>query len=283
MTANAKARTVQVLRFLREFDQIRNKPLRHVRQRVSSEEHERRGFIAGDAYHFQGDERDVMFLSVVEAPGAHRPAVLNRRTDQQRFSVAASRARDQMWLVHSIDAATFHPGDMRARLLTHYGQPDQRARTWRSVEEILRDDRYYFQRLVARQIVDRGYRARAEVRVGRYRIDLVIDGERDSLAVECDGERWHTLDSHRDDVARQITLERLGWKFLRIRGGQYFRDPDRALDPPWRRLHDLGIQPAHHEANEDPAGLGAEIIGGAARTAGSRACRDRCRTGGREA
>lgn len=253
-----KEATLGVISLLGE-DQARA-ILDRVRRRVPPEELERRAFIAGDAYHFQGDERDVMFLSLVEAPAARRPAVLNRRTDQQRFNVAASRARDQMWLVHSIDAAEFHPEDMRARLLTHFGQADQRARNWRAVEEILRHDTHYFQRLVAKQIIDRGYRARAEVRVGQYRIDLVVDGESDSLAVECDGERWHTIDTHRDDVARQITLERLGWKFLRIRGGQYFRDPDGALTPLWRRLNDLGIQAANHRSSEVPEAPAAEIL-----------------------
>ena len=46
---------------------------------------------------------------------------------------------------------------------------------------------------------------RAEVEVGHYRIDLVIDGENDSLAIECDGERWHTLDNLAEDAARHQT------------------------------------------------------------------------------
>jgi very-short-patch-repair endonuclease len=237
-----------------------------VRQLVPVEELDRRQFVAGDAYHFQGDERDVMFLSLVEGPGAHKPAVLNRRTDQQRFNVAASRARDQMWIVHSIDAAAFHPEDMRGRLLTHFAGGDRRDRNWREIDEILRDpERYHFQRLVAQRIIDRGYRLRAEVRVGQYRIDFVIDGDADSLAVECDGERWHTLDTHRDDVARQMLLERIGWKFFRVRGGEYFRDPERALAPLWRRLEDLGIRPPTDGPAVARTDLVSELLGTAAR------------------
>ena len=112
-----------------------------VRQLVPIEELDRRQFVAGDAYHFQGDERDVMFLSLVEAPGTQTPAVLNRRPDQQRFNVAASRARDQIWIVHSIDAVAFHPEDMRGRLLTHFAAGDRRDRNWRKVDEILQDRR----------------------------------------------------------------------------------------------------------------------------------------------
>ena len=237
-----------------------------VRLLVPVEALDRRQFVAGDAYHFQGDERDVMFLSVVESPGTHAPAVLNRRADQQRFNVAASRSRDQMWIVHSLDAAAFNAGDMRARLLTHFSAGDRRDRNWREVDEVLEDpERYFFQRLVARQIIDRGYRLRAEVRVGQYRIDLVVDGDADSLAVECDGERWHTLETHRDDVARQMLLERIGWKFYRVRGGEYFRDPERALASLWRRLEDLGIRPSTEGPAIQRADLVSELLAAAAR------------------
>jgi len=234
--------------------------LERVRALVPPEELDRRAFIAGDAYHFQGDEREVMFLSLVEAPSERRPAVLNRRPDQQRFNVAASRARDQMWIVHSVDASHFHPDDMRARLLAHYAHRDDQARNWRDVSEVLRGERYYFQRLVAQQLIQRGYRVRAEVPVGQYRIDLVVDGESESLAVECDGERWHTLDTHREDVARQMTLERLGWEFFRVRGGHYFRDPERALAPLWRRFDELGITPVAGESANNNVAVADEIL-----------------------
>lgn len=231
-----------------------------VRELVTAEDLERRNFIVGDAYHFQGDERDVMFLSTVESPSGQAPATLNKRADQQRFNVAASRARNQMWIVHSIDAGQLNPEDMRARLLSHYALTDHRDRNWKEVDDLLSDrERYYFQRLVANRIIDRGYRVRAEVEVGHYRIDLVIDGDQRSLAVECDGERWHTLDNLSDDVARQMTLERLGWKFARIRGGEFFRDPDRALQSLWSRLTELGITPIASESTNGQSNLVEEI------------------------
>lgn len=231
-----------------------------VRELVAAEELERRNFVVGDAYHFQGDERDVMFLSTVESPSGQTPAVLNKRADQQRFNVAASRARDQMWIVHSIDAGQLNPEDMRARLLSHYGLTDQREQNWKEVDELLSDhERFYFQRLVANRIIDRGYRVRAEVEVGHCRIDLVVDGDQGSLAVECDGDRWHTLDNLSDDVARQMTLERLGWKFARIRGGEFFRNPDQSLQSLWMRLIELGITPQSSEASELHNNLADEI------------------------
>ncbi len=66
--------------------------------------------------------------------------------------------------------------------------------------------------------------------VGHFRIGMVVEGEGDArLAVECDGDRYCSLDSLAEDAARQSILERLGWQFVRIRGTAFYRDPDAAL------------------------------------------------------
>jgi len=41
---------------------------RHLKDRLGEQEMLRREIICGDAYAFQGDERDVMFMSMVAAP-----------------------------------------------------------------------------------------------------------------------------------------------------------------------------------------------------------------------
>ena len=62
---------------------------------------EQRRLICGDAYAFQGDERHIVFLSMVAAPGETRIGALSNDSARQRFNVAASRAQDQLWLFHS--------------------------------------------------------------------------------------------------------------------------------------------------------------------------------------
>ena len=61
--------------------------------------------------------------------------------------------------------------------------------------------------------------------------------------VECDGDRFHSIETVADDMARQAVLERVGWRFVRIRGSQFFRDPDSAMKPVFETLSELGIQP----------------------------------------
>ena len=176
----------------------------HVLQFVAEPELDRRDFLVGDAYHFQGDERDVMFLSVVEADNSPRFATLNKQADLQRFNVAASRAKNQLWIVHSVDPAALHAEDMRGRLLRYFASEEHRRQNAQAIEDVLTDrEKYYFQRQVAERILARGYRLRAEVPVGKFRIDLVVDGAHDHLAVECDGDRWHTAETAHEDASRQ--------------------------------------------------------------------------------
>ena len=57
---------------------------------LGAEETEHRQIVCGDAYAFQGDERDVMFLSMVSAPREGRSVVAMTDADaQRRFNVAA--------------------------------------------------------------------------------------------------------------------------------------------------------------------------------------------------
>ena len=44
-------------------------------------------------------------------------------------------------------------------------------------------------------------------------------------------------------MARQRDLERAGWQFVRIRGGDFYRDRGKATEPLWSELDRLGIKP----------------------------------------
>lgn len=199
-----------------------------------------RRISCGDAYYFQGDQRDVVFLSMVEAKGEHMIATLNKRNDLRRFNVAASRARNQKWLFYSIDPGDLHPEDVRARLISYCCNPHRVQEKFDNLEELCESE---FERRVLRDLLARGYRVQPQVRAGNYRIDLVVYGMNDYLAIECDGEKSHPLEKWEEDWQRQLVLERAGWKFHRIRGSTYFRDPERAVSDVVRALEAAGILP----------------------------------------
>jgi very-short-patch-repair endonuclease len=207
----------------------------------------------GNASAFQGDERDVMFLGCVYAPfdvdGApRRPSPFSSVPDQQIINVAASRARDQVWVFHSFALSDLGETDMRRRYLDHLSRPAE-DQIGTGLGEVPVDERVepfdsLFEQRVYRALHERGYRVRPQYRAGRYRIDLVVEGGTRRLAVECDGDAYHTEENAPDDAARQRELERVGWTFVRIRGSRFFRDPQGALNPLWKQLEAMGIEPA---------------------------------------
>jgi len=205
--------------------------------RLSPAEIEKRRVVCGDAYAFQGDERDVIFLSMVAAPN-ERIGALVRGPDQRRFNVAASRARDQVVLFHTATLNDLHPDCMRHKLLKYYSNP---ARQTQDID--LSRCESQFEGKVCLAIANKGYKVIPQYRVAGYRIDLVVEGTKNQLAVECDGDEWHGIEQYEGNVARQRVLERCGWRFWRIRGSEYYRNPEDSLKSLWRTLSEMGIQP----------------------------------------
>jgi len=146
-----------------------------------------------------------------------------------------------MWCVRSISPDELHPDDVRGRFVRYCQNPARVDDATSQAEDRFDSD---FERDVYRHLIARGYRVKVQHRVGRFRIDLVVEGRRGRLAVELDGDAYHGPDRWEADRNRQAILERLGWTFHRIRGSAYYRDPDAALTGLWDRLENLGIRPA---------------------------------------
>jgi very-short-patch-repair endonuclease len=93
-------------------------------------------------------------------------------------------------------------------------------------------------------LLSRGYLVTPQHRVGNLRIDLVVRGGGRKLAIECDGDKFHGPDQWEDDLRRQNVLERLGWRFWRVRGSSFYRDPEAAMARLWPLLDELHIHPS---------------------------------------
>lgn len=232
-----------------------------LRRFMDPAEIDRRRIRCGNSAQFQGDERQVMFLSVVSAVAEKRPLPLMAAgandSFKKRVNVAASRARDQMWVVHSLQPdVDLQPEDLRRRLIEHARDPENLA-TGLSKKEGQAESE--FERQVLRRLYSAGYQVTPQWRVGAYRIDMVVEGSGKRLAVECDGDRWHPAEKIAEDMARQAILERLGWRFVRIRGSVFFRNPDRALKPVFERLNALGIKPEGAETPDPDSRMDDEV------------------------
>jgi very-short-patch-repair endonuclease len=233
--------------------------------RIGVQKMQERGIVCGDAYAFQGDERDVIFLSMVAAVSAagderHRIGTLSKESDKRRFNVAASRAKDQMWLFHSVMLEDLSQFCFRRRILEYCLDPRVGADSVGdlSIHELrkkaLESNRYasrppmpfdsWFEIDVFLRLVDRGFRVIPQYELAGKRIDLLVEGMRGRLAVECDGDQWHGLEQWGADVDRQRMLERCGLNFWRVRGSTFYRDQEVALSSLWQELERFGVRPA---------------------------------------
>lgn len=80
---------------------------------------------------------------------------------------------------------------------------------------------------------------------------MVIQYGDKKVALECDGERFHTSDNLNNDLARQAILERLGWRFIRIRGSEYYRYPEQTMKNVMNSLMKHGIHPSFEDIESD--------------------------------
>ena len=211
-----------------------------VRRSCSATELLHRKFECGDARTFQGSERDIMFLSLVVDPDNSK-AVSGNMFDQ-RFNVAASRARDRMYLVRSVTASQISDKDLRLTLLSHFDKPIVSDKA--DADNLIDLCESGFERDVYSHLAACGYRVIPQVKIGAYRIDMVVEGLGDTrLAIECDGDEYHGPDRWSQDMNRQRVLERAGWTFWRCFASTWSLRKEEVFGELVERLSAMGISP----------------------------------------
>lgn len=189
----------------------------------------------------QGDERDVILLSIGYARDAQGKlslnfGPLNRIGGERRLNVAITRAKNKITLVSSIvasDIATARSEGVRLlrEYLDYAASGGERLQGDSYTREIqfnspFEEDVYY---TLKQHSALRSYTIRTQVGCSGYRIDFAIarnncPGEF-LLGIECDGASYHSSPTARDrDRLRQQVLERLGWRIHRIWSTEWFRN-----------------------------------------------------------
>jgi very-short-patch-repair endonuclease len=200
----------------------------------------RHRIVCGDSATLQGDERDIVFISMIA--DRNRKQSQTAMQYQQRFNVALSRARDRMILVRSITEEELNPNDLKARVISHFRDP--MPDTVNPSAQLIELCESPFERVIFTALVERGYRVIPQVGSLGFSIDMVVEGDGGRrLAVECDGDRYHGPERWADDMRRQRILERVGWIFWRCFGSNYNIDPEGALDDLIQTLERMEIKP----------------------------------------
>ena len=230
-------------------------------------EYQERRIVCGNAAQFQGDERDVIFLSLVEdCPDGEQLALRTAEAFVKRFNVAASRARNQMWVVHSLDPENdLKEGDLRRDLIEHCLDPKKTIAKLQEAVEIERsiptdDPEYRYQYRIRRGLEKAGYRVVTDVVVGNYQLDLVVEGKGGRVAITCDGANEHPPERLARSLEREAVLERLGWRFLRARASSYYLDPEKTVDWVLERLEEMELEPPEKGAASEAESHGQELL-----------------------
>lgn len=226
-----------------------------INKRIPAPLRERHQIQVGSPASFQGDERHVILLSMVTTDP---PRIAGgARSERQAYNVAASRAQDQMMLFYSVPPDRLKKEDLRLNLLAYMDNPPAALAESDDIGEVSSEVlqkpfESLFEQHVYLHLRERGYHVVPQYPAGSKRIDLVVVGARGRLAVECDGDRYHsTPEQIRHDQQRDRELQRVGWKFWRVRESEFRFDPDEALSGLWEELNRLAIHPATQESFRD--------------------------------
>ena len=205
---------------------------RLLRSKLTENVYQSRQILCGNPSYFQGDERDVIFISLVDTPKEDGTALSVRREGYnelyaKRYNVAASRARDQLWVVHSLNPDTDLKGDdIRLSLINHAADPASTAAALEKKHPAVLSD---MEEAVSAALAEAGYSMVSRQRVGSYIVGLTCEGKGGRLAIECDGDNDADAQTIVAELNKQSVLERLGWRFLRLRASEYYRDPNTFL------------------------------------------------------
>ena len=176
-------------------------------EQLNPAEIEKRRLICGSPYSFQGDQRHIMFISMIIAISDDRrkPAALVTDMFKKRLNVAASRSPVQVFLFHSIRIKELQPRLLRRRLLEHYysrptsgpiagcGEPRCPCQDCFAGRSQGRPAARELSTVGSRSMFTcifrtKGYRVIEQFPINEYRIDMVIEGAKNKLALECDGD-----------------------------------------------------------------------------------------------
>jgi hypothetical protein len=224
--------------------------------------------IIEDSPKFQGDERDVMLISLGVALDSEKlksnenakPRSIvddeNIKDDFKKINVALSRAKEQMILFHSVKSEDLKSNDFRLKILSFFYNETKVPKLFELPEDESERDTYnrpkpfdsWFEYDVASELINKGFQyiqpqykvkedetfynhhSQKETYVN-FKLDLVVSNNGKMIAIECDGDPFHSLpEDVAYDVERQEFLQRVGWKVHRILYSAYKRNPSEEIE-----------------------------------------------------
>ncbi len=167
----------------------------------------------GTAHTFQGDERDIMILSLTIAPNSHFQSLIFAQKPNL-FNVAITRARKKL-----ICFVSKKPENIERGLLRRFLEYIQAYKKEVKAQEIASNNEYNNKQEaeIATYFEKEGYKVISNFKSAGFNINLVISKDETTVAVELDG----VTKPEGNEITKQATLERCGWKVIRITAREF--------------------------------------------------------------
>jgi very-short-patch-repair endonuclease len=227
-------------------------------------------FFVKNLENIQGDERDVIFLSVTYAKGKdgklrYNFGPINGENGWRRLNVLTTRARQRMVVFSSMRGDDINPASAGTRgplLLRDFLLYAERGHLDAPRPDAETEAGALFEREVAAELERRGLRIQTKVGVAGYRIDIgVLDDElpgRFVCGVECDGASYRDAQTARDrDRLRAQVLGERGWEIHRVWSVDWFKDQGGQVERLVRLIEESRVR-AKEKAEADAAAASAE-------------------------
>ena len=220
-------------------------------------------FFVKNLENIQGDERDVIFVSVGYGKNesgymAMNFGPLSNDGGERRLNVLDHPARQCCAVFSSIRADDIDPARRRPAAQGPSKTFLKYAETGLLDTGLAagRDHDSEFERQVARAVEGRGFHVVPQVGVAGFYIDLaVVDPQapgRYLLGIECDGANYHRSRSARDrDRLRAAVLEDRGWVLHRVWSTDWFHRPEEELRKVLAAIERAKIEWAGRSPGED--------------------------------
>jgi superfamily I DNA and/or RNA helicase len=205
--------------------------------------HENANLFVKNIERIQGDERDVIFISIGYGKAVNSASEsinfgpLTQNGGDKRLNVLISRAKHSCHVFSSI-----HYHDIPTTNVSNLGVQKLKIFLKYAETKIMdvpmitgADYDSEFERDVANSLAKLGYAVDCQVGSSGFRIDLAVrnkDREGEYLCgIECDGATYHrSLIARERDRIRQEILESRGWRILRIWSTDWFKSKDKELE-----------------------------------------------------
>ncbi|MEL1263236.1 AAA domain-containing protein [Pseudoxanthomonas putridarboris] len=227
--------------------------LRLEREFVREDDDQFNGLFVKNLENVQGDERDVIILSICYAPGPDGRMLMNfgpinQRGGEKRLNVIFSRARHRMAVVSTIQAEAItnmhNDGAAALRAFLQFAQASAHGdfeRTQHVLGTLNPGARNVFTReassdairqALADALRQRGHEVHEHVGRSQFRCDLAIvdpAGDAYALAVLLDAPDAPVADTGERYVFRPGILRSFGWRVVDVPGQDWVRDAEAVL------------------------------------------------------